>query len=182
MAFGAGESFSDFVGFFFVRTFIDWLFRIRKFCEGFRSSLRNRFHRSPSFVDRKIVPRACHDGGLKLTGQDLQVVMKRLGLWSEADGSDQYVGENCIGSDEIGELFDEGEASFEELKDAFEVFDEDGDGSVGAEDLQRVLRNLGFTEGLRLEECERMIGVHDGNGDGRVDLQDFAKLMRACPC
>uniref|UniRef100_A0A5K1ARD1 EF-hand domain-containing protein n=2 Tax=Nymphaea colorata TaxID=210225 RepID=A0A5K1ARD1_9MAGN len=120
-------------------------------------------------------PRACPDEGLKLSGEDLEVAMKRLGLWSEADASGQDLGE-------IAELFDEKEPSFEELNDAFKVFDEDGDGLVGSEDLQRVLCNLGFKEGLQVEKCERMISVHDRNGDGRVDFEDFATLMRDCLC
>lgn len=66
-----------------------------------------------------------------------------------------------------------------DLKEAFKVFDEDGDGYISAKELQTVLRKLGFPEGIELERVEKMISSVDRNRDGRVDFLEFKDMMRS---
>lgn len=55
----------------------------------------------------------------------------------------------------------------EELKEAFRVFDRNGDGFISAPELRLVMTNLG--EKLTDEEVEDMIREADLDGDGLVN-------------
>lgn len=118
------------------------------------------------------------DGGSSLSREDAEVVMERMGL-SCTRGEQEGGG---IGHGEISRLFEEKEPSLEEVREAFDVFDVNGDGFIEAEELQRVLRGLGMEEGKEVEDCGRMIRAFDENGDGRIDFREFVKLMENCFC
>ncbi|XP_024377416.1 calmodulin-like protein 3 [Physcomitrium patens] len=62
------------------------------------------------------------------------------------------------------------------LRDAFQVFDKDGDKRISADDLQSVLVSLG-DKGHSLEDCRQMINNVDKDGDGYVDFEEFQELM-----
>ncbi|XVE83761.1 hypothetical protein DITRI_Ditri16bG0112500 [Diplodiscus trichospermus] len=76
----------------------------------------------------------------------------------------------------------EEEPSLEEVKQAFDVFDVNKDGFIDAEELQRVLCILGLKEGLKMENCIKMIKTFDKNGDDRIDFQEFVKFMENSFC
>ncbi|KAI1728574.1 EF hand domain-containing protein [Ditylenchus destructor] len=62
-----------------------------------------------------------------------------------------------------------------ELKEAFELFDKDGDGKVTARELGIVMKSLGHkpTE----EELIEMIKEIDEDGNGTIELEEFVKMM-----
>ncbi|PRQ42627.1 putative EF-hand domain pair protein [Rosa chinensis] len=66
-----------------------------------------------------------------------------------------------------------------DLREAFKVFDEDGDGYISAKELQTVLGKLGFPEGNEIDRVEKMITSVDRNHDGLVDLFEFKHMMRS---
>ena len=57
----------------------------------------------------------------------------------------------------------------EELRQAFNLFDSDGDGFITFEDLKRVMRNCG--ENLSDTELKHMFTKADINRDNLVDLK-----------
>ncbi|WMV06693.1 hypothetical protein MTR67_000092 [Solanum verrucosum] len=63
----------------------------------------------------------------------------------------------------------------ENLKDAFSVFDVDKNGSISAEELQKVMKSIG--EVCSLDECRKMIGGVDCDGDGMIDFEEFKVMM-----
>ncbi|XP_074581039.1 uncharacterized protein LOC141837558 [Curcuma longa] len=103
---------------------------------------------------------------------DAEVVMRRLGLWNYSGEED-----GCGLMEEACRLLQEKDASAEELEEAFAVFDGNGDGKVGAEELMGVMERLGLEEGARLEECERMIAVYDEDGDGAISFREFENML-----
>lgn len=109
-----------------------------------------------------------------LSREDVETVMKNLGLVYQPDGLNL---QERFSSDEFSHMFEEKEASFDEVKDTFDVFDDNKDGFVDATELQRVVRALGLSENSDMENCKRMISVFDENGDGRIDFEEFVKLM-----
>jgi Ca2+-binding EF-hand superfamily protein len=73
------------------------------------------------------------------------------------------------------------EAGEAELREAFGVFDRDGDGYVSAAELWGVLRRLGMVEGARYEDCAAMVAAaaarHGDAGGGRVGFREFRAMM-----
>ncbi|XP_071081348.1 uncharacterized protein [Haliotis cracherodii] len=63
----------------------------------------------------------------------------------------------------------------EELYEAFQVFDKDGNGYISTTELRHVMTNLG--EKLTEEEAEEMMKTADSSGDGRINYAEFTKVM-----
>lgn len=66
----------------------------------------------------------------------------------------------------------------EDMREAFSVFDQNGDGYISVEELKSVLASLGLKQGRTVEDCKDMIMKVDVNGDGRVDFTEFKRMMR----
>ena len=60
----------------------------------------------------------------------------------------------------------------EELREAFRVFDKDGNGFISLEELKSVMRSLG--ENLTEEEFDVMIREADIDGDGQVNYDGMS--------
>jgi calmodulin len=70
--------------------------------------------------------------------------------------------------------------SEEEIREAFRVFDKDGNGFISAAELRHVMTNLG--EKLTDEEVDEMIREADIDGDGQVNYEGRALWQPwACP-
>jgi calmodulin len=64
----------------------------------------------------------------------------------------------------------------EEIREAFEVFDKDGNKVITAHELRAVLSGI---KGIPEDEIEEMILEADSDNDGQIDLEEFIKLMSA---
>mmetsp|Transcript_2492 Transcript_2492/g.5990 ORF Transcript_2492/g.5990 Transcript_2492/m.5990 type:complete len:149 (+) Transcript_2492:108-554(+) len=67
------------------------------------------------------------------------------------------------------------EEQIAEFKEAFSLFDKDGDGTIDADELGTVLRSLGNQP--TDEEVEDMIREADEDGNGTIDFGEFIKMM-----
>ncbi|KNZ60324.1 calmodulin [Puccinia sorghi] len=65
--------------------------------------------------------------------------------------------------------------SEEEIREAFKVFDKDGNGFISAAELRHVMTNLG--EKLSDQEVEEMIREADVDGDGAINYEEFVRMM-----
>ena len=63
----------------------------------------------------------------------------------------------------------------QEIKEAFDLFDTDGSGSIDAKELKVAMRALGFEP--KKEEIKKMIADLDTEGKGVIDYGDFLDLM-----
>ena len=63
----------------------------------------------------------------------------------------------------------------QEMRQAFRVFDIDGNGLIDAQELRLTMKNLG--EDLSAEDVKAMIRAADKNGDGKIDYEEFIKMM-----
>ena len=173
---------------------IDWAKITEKFVPRFKSFLQSKF----VLVNSKIcaeksldcaddTPVSEDNGGFDnddhndedLRSEDVEMVMGRLGLFCSPKSDE--LGES-FGCDAFSRLFEDEEPSLEELKEAFDVFDESRDGFIDSKELQRVLRLLGLKQRTEIEDCERMIRTVDQNRDGRVDFNEFVKFMENIFC
>ncbi|CAJ2668997.1 putative calcium-binding protein CML45-like [Trifolium pratense] len=110
---------------------------------------------------------------------EVKMVMEKMGIFCSSE-SDEL--EEKYGSKELSELFDENEPSLEEVKMAFDIFDENKDGFIDAKELQRVMCILGLKEGSEVENCQKMIKKFDENQDGRIDFIEFVRIMENRLC
>ncbi|WFD30817.1 hypothetical protein MSPP1_001841 [Malassezia sp. CBS 17886] len=124
------------------------------------------------------------DGDGSITTKELGTVMRSLGQNpTEAELQDMV---NEIDADGDGTIdFPEfltmmarkmkDTDSEEEIKEAFKVFDKDGNGFISAAELRHVMTNLG--EKLSDQEVEEMIREADTDGDGQINYDEFVKMM-----
>jgi len=62
-----------------------------------------------------------------------------------------------------------------ELREAFRLFDKDGDGSISTEELGTVMRNLG--QFPNSDELNMMLKEIDIDGDGTFSFEEFVQVM-----
>jgi len=67
----------------------------------------------------------------------------------------------------------------DELKEAFDVFDKDGNGKITAQELADTMKALG--ENLTHEDIEFMMSEVDQNDDKEIDFEEFKKMMAQGP-
>ncbi|XP_062180861.1 probable calcium-binding protein CML21 [Phragmites australis] len=65
----------------------------------------------------------------------------------------------------------------DDMREAFRVFDEDGDGYISAAELQAVLTRMGLPEAGCMARVRDMIAAADRDSDGRVDFDEFKAMM-----
>ncbi|KAI3699719.1 hypothetical protein L2E82_44188 [Cichorium intybus] len=122
--------------------------------------------RSPSFEYRS------------LRRDEVEIVMGNLGI-------SHPKGENFpqrLSSNDLFNIFEEENPRLDEVKAAFDVFDENKDGFIDANELQRVLYKLGLNDRVGIDDCKKMIRVFDANDDGRIDFDEFVKFMEGTFC
>lgn len=68
------------------------------------------------------------------------------------------------------------EEQIAEYKEAFSLFDKDGDGTITTKELGTVMRSLGLnpTEA----ELQDMVNEVDADGNGNIDFTEFLTMVR----
>lgn len=106
--------------------------------------------------------------GGRVGSQELGLMMKE----ADADGDgfislEEFIDLNTKGNDRA--------TCLEDLKNAFQVFDLDRNGSISADELYQVLKGMG--DGSTREDCKNMITGVDRNGDGLINFEEFKTMM-----
>ncbi|KAJ0030124.1 hypothetical protein Pint_12649 [Pistacia integerrima] len=115
----------------------------------------------------------------KIKKEKARRVVEKLGLiyGEEEKSCFDLPGEEEVPVEEaLGEMEDEKKRN-ELLREAFKIFDEDGNGYIEATELKRVLECLGLDKGWNISEIEKMLKVVDLNLDGKVDFGEFELMM-----
>ncbi|ONK67242.1 uncharacterized protein A4U43_C06F18110 [Asparagus officinalis] len=63
----------------------------------------------------------------------------------------------------------------QEIKEAFDLFDTDGSGTIDAKELNVAMRALGFE--VSEEEINKMFATVDKDGSGAIDFDEFMYMM-----
>ena len=124
------------------------------------------------------------DGDGTITTKELGTVMRSLGQNPTEDELQEMINEvDADGNGTIGfpEFLVMMESKMkdtdkeEERREAFRVFDKDGNGFIRPAELKHVMTNLG--EKLSDVEIDSMIAEADLNADGLVNYEEFVKMM-----
>ncbi|CAL5211585.1 unnamed protein product [Lathyrus oleraceus] len=127
------------------------------------------------------------NGDGRITKKELTDSLENLGIFIPDKELTQMIekidvnGDGCVDLDEFGELYqsimDERDEE-EDMREAFNVFDQNGDGFITVEELRVVLSSLGLKQGRTVEECKKMIMKVDADGDGMVNYKEFKQMMK----
>lgn len=63
----------------------------------------------------------------------------------------------------------------QEIREAFDLFDTDGSGTIDVKELKVAMRALGFEP--KKDEVKKMIASVDKQGTGSIDFNEFLELM-----
>ena len=69
------------------------------------------------------------------------------------------------------------EDEIEEIKEAFDLFDTDGSGSIDPKELKAAMQSLGFE--AKNQTIFQMISDLDKNKNGTIDFEEFLDMMTA---
>ena len=67
------------------------------------------------------------------------------------------------------------ETQKKEIKEAFDLFDTSGSGTIEAKELKVALRALGFEPSK--DDLKNLIGNFDKDNSGRIDFHEFLDIM-----
>ncbi|KAF8668840.1 hypothetical protein HU200_052041 [Digitaria exilis] len=112
-----------------------------------------------------------------LSKEEVEAIMGLIGVAAAGHGEGIA---SAMGREEVAGMFDADEPSFAEVRSAFKVFDADGDGFIGAADLQAALARLGVREDAAA--CRAMIDAAGGGRDGRMSLFQFVGFLENGLC
>ncbi|KAF8378623.1 hypothetical protein HHK36_029970 [Tetracentron sinense] len=103
--------------------------------------------------------------GTEISPEELKRVMEEI----DKDG------DGFIDLKEFADFHLGGSSGVRELRDAFDMYDQDKNGLISAAELHMVLQSLG--EKCTVLDCSRMISSVDSDGDGFVNFDEFNKMM-----
>jgi centrin-1 len=69
------------------------------------------------------------------------------------------------------------EEEIEEIREAFNLFDTDGSGTIDPKELKAAMQSLGFE--AKNQTIYQMIADIDKDGDGSIDFEEFLDMMTA---
>ena len=127
------------------------------------------------------------NGDGRITKQELSDSLQNLGIYIPDRDMMQMIekidvnGDGFVDIDEFGVLYqtimDERDEE-EDMKEAFNVFDQNGAGIITGEELRSVWASLGLKQGRTVEDCKKMIKKVDVDGDGMVNFKEFKQMMK----
>ncbi|KAK8556322.1 hypothetical protein V6N13_064361 [Hibiscus sabdariffa] len=136
---------------------------------------------------KKIFQMFDKNGDGAITKKELNDSLENMGIFIPDTDLTQMIeridvnGDMCIDIDEFSELYRtimDNKDEEEDMREAFDVFDQNGDGYISVEELRSVLESLGLKQGKAIEDCKRMIRRVDEDGDGRVNFTEFKQMMK----
>merc|ERR1712198_354942 len=94
----------------------------------------------------------------------MQMILKSMGVKVDKDDMDNYCSEE-----------DDEEQMKEELKEAFRIYDKEGQGFITTDVLKEILREIDTT--LTEDDLDNIIEEVDEDGSGTLDFDEFQEMM-----
>merc|ERR1712027_239387 len=127
------------------------------------------------------------EGGGTITQTTMQMILKSMGVECKKDDMDNYSAEvDEEGSGKFSFMMfcsvaakfmieDDEEQMKEELKEAFRLYDKEGQGFITNEVLKEILREIDNT--LTEEDLDGIVEEVDEDGSGTMDFDEFVEMM-----
>ncbi|XP_010937895.1 putative calcium-binding protein CML19 [Elaeis guineensis] len=125
------------------------------------------------------------DADAKISSAELRLMMRTVGEDLSLEEAEAVVrsadkdGDGLLDLEEfVGLVGVEGEEEEEkerELREAFGMYEMEGEGCITPRSLKRMLSRLGASR--ELEDCQAMICRFDLNGDGVISFDEFKVMM-----
>lgn len=125
------------------------------------------------------------DGSGTIDAKELNVAMRALGFEMTEQQIEQMIadvdkdGSGAIEFEEFVQMMTAkiGERDTKaELAKAFNLIDQDKNGKISVQDIQRIAKDLG--EPFTIDEIKEMVHEADQNEDGEVDQDEFLRIMK----
>ncbi|KAJ6371504.1 hypothetical protein OIU77_001916 [Salix suchowensis] len=132
---------------------------------------------------RRVFKQFDTNGDGKISASELGEVLKSMGTTYTREELLRVMEEVDTDKDghidvtEFAQLCRSSAAAASELRDAFDLYDQNGDGMISATELHQVLNRLGMK--CKVDECLQMIKNVDSDSDGCVNFEEFQKMMAA---
>ncbi|XP_051116880.1 calmodulin-like protein 7 [Andrographis paniculata] len=142
---------------------------------------------------RRVFGLLDQNGDGRITLQELSDSLEKMGIFIADVELRQMIdridadGDGCVDAGEFEALYksimDGGDGGGDgdddrDMLEAFNVFDQNGDGFITVDELQAVLGSLGLAGGAETD-CRMMIKKVDSDGDGMVSFSEFKQMMRS---
>lgn len=122
------------------------------------------------------------NGDGKISPAELQNCLRAAGEELSAEDAEAVVessdsdGDGLLGLEDFLKLVDaEEEEKGRSIRDAFQLYEMEGQGCITPNSLRRMLKRLGQSRSI--DECRAMIRRFDLNGDGVISLDEFEVMM-----
>ncbi|XP_015922240.1 troponin C [Parasteatoda tepidariorum] len=113
---------------------------------------------------------------LRTLGQSfVESELKELITEIDVDGSGELEFDEFLALTSRFLVEEDSEAMQEELREAFRMYDKEGNGYINVIDLREILRAL--DDKLTEDELDEMIAEIDTDGSGTVDFEEFMEMM-----
>merc|ERR1711975_149175 len=127
------------------------------------------------------------EGGGTISQTTMQMILKSMGVKVDKDDMENYAGEvdeaatgqfSFMQFCQVAAKFmieDDEEQMKEELKEAFRIYDKEGQGFITTDVLKEILREIDTT--LTVDDLDNIIEEVDEDGSGTLDFDEFQEMM-----
>uniref|UniRef100_A0A646QI96 Calglandulin n=1 Tax=Hemiscolopendra marginata TaxID=943146 RepID=A0A646QI96_9MYRI len=123
------------------------------------------------FIHTSMVATILRSMGQTFEERDLKDLIDEI----DSDGSGELEFEEFLTLAARFVTEEDAEAMQEELREAFRLYDKEGNGYINVSDLREILRAL--DDSLKEDELDEMIAEIDTDGSGTVDFDEFMEMM-----
>ncbi|VDO07998.1 unnamed protein product [Brugia timori] len=139
--------------------------------EQFRKYFNMFDKENKGFIKATQIGQILRTMGQAFEERDLKQLIKEF----DTDGSGEIEFEEFAAMVASFVVEDENAGLEEELREAFRLYDKEGNGYIAVSDLRDILRAL--DENVSEEELDEMIADIDTDGSGTVDFDEFMEMM-----